>query len=106
MYHVQLISTGGNPMRRREFLGGTAAAAGLVWAYSPRLAFSQSTDARIELLLDEHLGTISPNIYGHFVENLSGVVYDRMCVGEKSKVPNVGGSRKELIDERRKIKPG
>ena len=93
-------------MRRREFLGGTAAAAGLVWAYSPRLAFSQSTDARIELLLDEHLGTISPNIYGHFVENLSGVVYDGIWVGEKSKVPNVGGIRKELIDEMRKIKPG
>lgn len=68
-------------------------------------AFDASVDARIEVLLDEPLGTISPNIYGHFAENLSGVIYDGMWVGEKSKVPNVNGIRKELIDEMRKIKP-
>src|SRR5262249_10120923 len=67
-------------------------------------ADSKSTDARIEILTDEPLGTISPNIYGHFTENLSGVVYDGIWVGPKSKVPNVDGIRKELIDEMRKIK--
>jgi alpha-L-arabinofuranosidase len=40
-------------IRRREFLG--AAAAGL---------------------LNEKIGQISPDIYGHFVERLGGVVYD------------------------------
>jgi len=95
----------GGTMKRREFLRGTAAAAGCVWAYSPKLAFSQSADARIEVLLEERLGTISPNIYGHFAENLSGVIYDGIWVGENSKVPNIGGIRKELVDEMRKIKP-
>jgi alpha-N-arabinofuranosidase len=45
---------------------------------------------RIEILMDEPLGTISPNIYGHFVENLSGVIYDGIWVGDNSKVPNIG----------------
>ncbi len=93
-------------LRRREFLQAAAGAAGLAWAYkySP-VSFAQSADARIEVLLDEPLGTISPNIYGHFTENLSGVIYDGIWVGENSKVPNVNGIRKELVDEMRKIKP-
>jgi alpha-N-arabinofuranosidase len=52
----------------------------------------------------ETLGTISPNIYGHFAENLSGIIYDGIWVGENSKIPNVNGIRKDLIDEMRKIK--
>jgi alpha-N-arabinofuranosidase len=67
-------------------------------------AAAKTGDARIEVLLDEPLGTISPNIYGHFVENLSGVIYDGLWVGEKSKVPNTGGLRNELIEHMRKIK--
>jgi alpha-N-arabinofuranosidase len=46
------------------------------------------------VLTNEPLGTISPNIYGHFTENLSGVVYDGIWVGPNSKVPNVDGIRK------------
>src|SRR6266567_3078102 len=93
-------------LRRREFLQAAAGAAGLAWAYtySP-VSFAQTADARIEVLLDEPLGTIFPNIYAHFTENLSGVIYDGIWVGENSKVPNVNGIRKELIDQMRKIKP-
>jgi len=79
------------------------AAGALVFKSSP-VAFAQGADAHIEILLDEALGEISPNIYGHFVENLSGVIYDGIWVGEKSKVPNINGIRKELVDEMRKIK--
>ena len=93
-------------LKRRDFLHTAAGAAGLAWAYkySP-VALGQSADAQIDVLLDEPLGTISPNIYGHFTENLSGVIYDGIWVGENSKVPNVKGIRKELVDEMRKIKP-
>ena len=94
-------------IRRRDFLrAGAAAASGIAFSrkFSP-LAFSQSSGATIEVLLDEPLGTISPDIYSHFVENLSGVVYDGIWVGENSKVPNVSGIRKELVDEMRKINP-
>ena len=93
-------------MQRRQLLLSAAATTGLmlVRKYSP-LAFAQTANARIEVVLDETLGTISPNIYGHFVENLSGVIYDGIWVGENSKVPTVNGIRKELVDEMLKIKP-
>jgi alpha-N-arabinofuranosidase len=94
---------------RREFIRKSAAGAGVALAAKTLSPFawagSKDSDARIEILMDEPLGTISPNIYGHFAENLSGVIYDGIWVGPKSKVPNVDGIRKELIDEMRKIKP-
>jgi alpha-N-arabinofuranosidase len=67
-------------------------------------AGSRAADSRIEVLFDEPLGTISPNIYGHFVENLSGVLYDGIWLGEKSPVANIDGIRKSLIEHMRKIK--
>ena len=80
---------------RRSFVGSmlaTSAAALLV----PRS--SKAAESRIEILLNEPIGTISPNIYSHFVEHLGGVVYDGIWVGEKSKIPNYNGIRKALVD--------
>lgn len=96
-------------LRRREFLHRTLASAGVVLASKVCSPFSWAESAgpgsRIEVLLNEPLGTISPNLYGHFAENLSGVVYDGIWVGPNSKVLNIDGIRKDLIDEMRKIKP-
>jgi len=93
---------------RREFLrDGALGAAALLFAKPTKLARavdSSPADARIEILLDEVLGTISPTIYGHFLEHLGGVIYDGVWVGQNSKIPNVGGLRKDLVDEMRKIK--
>ena len=72
---------------RRQFLGG--ALAGGLACLSAR--GGQGAGAKIEVILDESVGTISPDIYGHFVEHLGGVVYDGIWVGEGSKIPNVGG---------------
>jgi alpha-N-arabinofuranosidase len=92
-------------IRRRDFLRRGLATAFLLGA-GGRLAWADSkpADSRIEVLPGEPLGTISPEIYGHFTEILSGVVYDGIWVGANSKVPNVAGIRKDLIDEMRKIK--
>ena len=87
---------------RRDFVRNSAVAGLCFLPKFPRSAFAQSVDAHIEVVLDDIIGTISPNIYGHFVENLSGVVYDGIWVGEDSKVPNVHGIRKELVDEMRR----
>jgi len=94
-------------MQRREFLKkGMVGTAGLM--LSPKSAWpmpaSRTADSRIEVLFDEPIGTISPNIYGHFAENLGGVLYDGIWVGENSRVPNIDGLRKELIEHMRKIK--
>jgi alpha-L-arabinofuranosidase len=92
---------------RREFLraGSLGAGALLLCKYSSTAASGPAAgDSRIEVLLDEPLGTISPNIYGHFTENLGGVIYDGVWVGANSSIPNVDGIRKELIEHLRKIK--
>jgi alpha-N-arabinofuranosidase len=95
-------------MNRRDFLEqGAMGAAGLLLASKTGLASaagSRAADSRIEVLFDEPLGTVSPNIYGHFVENLSGVLYDGIWVGENSPVANIDGLRKSLIEHMRKIK--
>jgi alpha-N-arabinofuranosidase len=93
-------------MRRREFLG-TAAGAGItLLAKNTASAFNvQSVDSRVEILLNEPVGKIAPEIYGHFAEHLGGVVYDGIWVGENSKIANIGGIRKALIDALQKIKP-
>jgi len=98
---------------RRDFLG--AALAGGAALASPTLARaagrlagrtpSRLADARIDVLLDEPVGTIAPEIYGHFVEHLGGVVYDGVWVGERSSVPNIGGVRRALVEALRPIRP-
>jgi len=87
---------------RRDFVCKTAAGIGatLLARYG---AMGASTDAHIEILLNEALGTISPTIYGHFTENLGGVIYDGIWVGENSRVANVNGIRKSLVDALQKI---
>jgi alpha-N-arabinofuranosidase len=101
-------------MKRRDFLktaAGTvvflAGGAGRArpfghQALPPRSAAADST---IDVLVDEPIGVIPPEIYGHFVEHLGGVVYDGIWVGEQSKVPNVGGIRKALVEALQKIGP-
>ena len=91
---------------RRAFIGSTAAgvAGSLLARYAPA-ARAQTADSRLEILVDEPIATIAPEIYGHFVEHLGGVVYDGIWVGENSKIPNVGGIRKALVDDLRKVKP-
>jgi alpha-N-arabinofuranosidase len=92
-----------NRLHRREFLktfgAGTAALASGVAKI--RAAGSK---ASIEVLLDEPIGRISPDLYGHFTEHIGGVIYDGIWVGEKSKIRNEGGIRSELIEHMRRLK--
>ncbi|MBQ4089571.1 MAG: alpha-N-arabinofuranosidase [Clostridia bacterium] len=50
-------------------------------------------------------GTIDRNIYGHFSEHIGGVFYDGLWVGEDSKVENIRGFRKALVESFKKINP-
>jgi alpha-N-arabinofuranosidase len=90
-------------MKRREFVRGSAMSIGTAFLAS-RAGFAATQNGRIEVLLNEPLGIISPDIYGHFTEHLGGVIYDGVWVGEDSKVANVGGIRKSLVDALQKIK--
>ena len=75
---------------RREFIRNSMMSAGaLLLARSAPYMFGADSpaDSRIEILLNEPLGTISPDIYGHFAEHLGGVVYDGVWVGKIPKFP-------------------
>lgn len=89
-------------MRRRDFLATAAGAATAVLGTTPLRA--QTADSSIDIFLNEPLGTISRNIYGHFTEHIGGVIYDGVWVGEDSKIPNVNGIRKALVDALKRIK--
>jgi alpha-L-arabinofuranosidase len=91
--------------RRRFVEHAAAGVAGTLLARYATPVRGQSSDSRLEVLINEPIGTIAPEIYGHFVEHLGGVVYDGIWVGPGSKIPNVDGVRKALVDELRKIKP-
>ncbi|MCI0665004.1 MAG: alpha-L-arabinofuranosidase [Acidobacteria bacterium] len=94
-------------MRRRDFLNAALTGSVTMIAGANSIARqSRTADTKIEILMDEPIGKISPEIYGHFVEHLGGVVYDGIWVGENSKVPNIGGIRQALVEAMKKIKPG
>jgi alpha-N-arabinofuranosidase len=77
-----------------------AALAAAGWA--PRAA--RATDGLVEVLIDEPIGTIAPELHGHFTEHIGTVVYNGIWVGEDSKIPNVGGIRKALVDSLRQLR--
>ena len=60
---------------------------------------------KLYLIFSDKLGTIAPEIYGHFTEHIGGVIYDGIWVGKNSPIPNVNGFRKYLIDKLKDINP-
>ena len=99
-------------MKRRQFIKSAMSGSAMVItgralgrpAISRAAAQSRSADSRIEVLLNEPIGRIAPEIYGHFAEHLGGVVYDGIWGGEDSKIPNIGGIRKSLIEALQRVK--
>ena len=85
-------------MERRMFLKSSAMA-GAVMAFSGKPGWAKSADAHVEIFADDTSATIAPEIYGHFTEHIGGVIYDGVWVGEKSKIPNEYGIRKERSEE-------
>jgi len=93
-----------NSTSRRKFLQASAlAASALALRSSSLLSQSSQVDAHIEVIPEEPIGTISPEIYSHFIEQLGGVIYDGVWVGENSKIPNQGGIRTSFIEMMRAV---
>lgn len=61
---------------------------------------------RIEMLINakDKTGHINPGIYSHFTEHLGNCIYDGIFVGKDSKIPNINGIRKDIIDAFKQIK--
>jgi alpha-L-arabinofuranosidase len=88
-------------MSRRQLLGSALLGGAGLMAARP----AQAAESRVEILLNEPIGTISPDLYGHFTEHIGGVIYDGVWVGEGSKIPNYGGIRAALVDRMKDLKP-
>jgi len=59
----------------------------------------------LSVKLGEVIGTINPNIYGHFAEHLGRCIYPGIWVGCGSKIPNAEGLRKDAVEALREISP-
>ena len=63
--------------------------------------FAQNT---LTLNLNQGSDTISKHIYGHFAEHLGRCIYGGFYVGEGSKIPNINGVRKDVVEALKKLK--
>lgn len=82
---------------RREFgsilAGGLAAMAG-----GQALSGATTEEREIEILPEETLGLIRPELHGQFAEHLGSCVYGGLWVGRESAIPNVSGYRKTAVE--------
>jgi alpha-N-arabinofuranosidase len=71
------------------------------------VAPAQSGSAAHTLVVhaDKKIGTINPNIYGHFAEHLGHCIEEGIWVGPESEIPNVRGIRTDVVEALRKIEP-
>ena len=61
------------------------------------------SNQRLIILKDRTLGTIAPEVYGHFIEHLGHCIYDGVWVGTNSNIPNIDGIRRETVDVLRAV---
>ena len=101
---------GENRVGRRDVLraavGAGSAAVGARWAGAFAAgAGADAAKATFEVRLDQPVGTIKPAVYSQFAEHIGGVIYDGIWVGTDSKIANVEGIRKSIIDHVRRLGP-
>lgn len=62
-------------------------------------------NAGITVRLDEPLGRIDPNVYGHFAEHLGRCIDEGIWVGETSAIPNESGIRNDVTQALKRLRP-
>ena len=100
-------------MKRRQFIRSAMSGGALVLtgralaglATSRTAGQSRSADSRIEVLLNEPIGKIAPEIYGHFAEHLGGVVYDGIWVGRTQRFLTSAAFASRWSTRLQRIKP-
>lgn len=60
-------------------------------------------DCIINIKLDEYVGEISKNIFGHFIEHLGRCIYPGIWVGSNSKVSDEYGFRRDTVSALKSI---
>ena len=111
IHHTQRDNTRPDASRsRRDFLHSSTlatcgAVASLGLAGRGFGAPAQANKGRIWIDVQDEIGKISRNLYGHFFEHVGSLVYDGIWVGEDSSIPNDRGIRKDAIETLRRLKP-
>jgi alpha-N-arabinofuranosidase len=59
----------------------------------------------IDIITAEPIGTINPNIYGHFSEHLGTCIYEGIWVGQDSPIAHTGGLCNDVVTALKKIRP-
>lgn len=67
-------------------------------------AASSIAQNKVILNADSAKTKINKNIYGHFAEHISGVIYDGLFVGKNSSIPNTDGVRNDVIKALKNLK--
>lgn len=88
-------------MKRRSFLFSTAAGLAVSGAQNRPASVAAEAEVVVNTQSPGHL--ISKHLYGHFIEHLGAVIYDGVWVGANSRIPNVGGIRKQFLDDMKAI---
>jgi alpha-N-arabinofuranosidase len=87
----------------KRLAGGAALAAGPAVSLAAAVSRAPAADATVTVLLDEPIATIRPAVYGQFAEHIGGVIYDGIWVGPDSKIPNIDGIRRDLVEHVRRL---
>ena len=93
-------------MKRREFIRDSSIASTAPFFFKKYSRINKPAGASVSIFLNEPIAKIRPEVYGHFAEHIGGVIYDGIWVGKDSKIPNINGFRKDLIEHMQQIKPG
>ena len=86
---------------RRGFLATTGAACASVLTSRNALAFP--APQQVEIQTDAEIGTIRPEMHGHFAEHLGSCIYGGIWVGKDSRIPNIDGYRKQAVEDLRRL---
>lgn len=57
----------------------------------------------VAVKIDEQIGLIDPNIFGHFIEHLGRCIYPGIWVGKGSRIPNEDGLRRDVVQALKSI---
>ena len=98
------------PTTRRNFLRTSAVA--IAGSAAPLLMSdllmhsfaTQQSVGRIFIDIEEVVGDISRNLYGHMMEHVGRGVYDGIWVGENSTTPNDKGFRRDAITALKRLR--
>jgi len=83
---------------RRKFVAGAATAAASALAPGSLFAAPTLGTQRVTIRADAKIGTVRPELHGHFIEHLGSCVYGGLWVGRNSPIPNIHGYRKQAVE--------